>query len=72
MASPNCCHERQSTPSSIALPRLVLLPALHPGADLRPVLLPAQPRAVPMLFATLGAAVAELHRLANVGAGDQA
>ena len=55
-----------------ALPRLVLLPGLHPDADPRPALLPAQPRAVPVLFATVGAAVAELHRLARMGAGGAA
>lgn len=45
------------------LPRLVLLPAIHPGADPRPALLPAQPRAVPVLFPNVGAALAELRRL---------
>ena len=45
------------------LPRLVLLPALHPDADPRPALLPAQPRAVPVLFPNVSTALAELRRL---------
>ena len=49
--------------STLASPRLVLLPALHPGADPRPALLPAQPRPVPRLFPTVAAALAELRRL---------
>lgn len=49
--------------SPIVLPRLVLLPALHPDADPRPALLPVQPRAVPVLFPSMGAALAELRRL---------
>ena len=50
-------------PSAVPLPRLVLLPGLHPDADPRPALLPVQPRAVPMLFPSVGAALAELRRL---------
>ncbi|MGI4939343.1 MAG: hypothetical protein ACRYHQ_02020 [Janthinobacterium lividum] len=45
------------------LPRLVLLPGLLPGADPRPALLPAQPRATPVLFPSVSAALAELRRL---------
>jgi len=50
---------------AIALPRLVLLPALHPDADPRPALLPVQPHAVPVLFGSVSAALAELRRLRN-------
>ena len=48
---------------TLASPRLVLLPALHPDADPRPALLPAQPCPVPRLFPTMAAALAELRRL---------
>lgn len=50
-------------PPVTLLPRLVLLPGLRPDADPRPALLPAQPRAVPVLFPNVGAALAELRRL---------
>ncbi len=53
---------RPCSPAAL-LPRLVLLPALHPDADPRPALLPAQPRAVPVLFGSVSAALAELRRL---------
>jgi len=42
---------------------LILLPALHPDADPRPALLPTQARSVPVLFSSVGAALAELRRL---------
>ena len=53
---------RPTTPT-VAPPRLILLPALHPDADPRPALLPTQARAVPVLFSSVGAALAELRRL---------
>jgi hypothetical protein len=58
-------YSRPVRPCSPAIPppRLVLLPGLHPDADPRPALLPAQPRAVPVLFPNVGAALAELRRL---------
>ena len=49
--------------TTVAHPRLILLPALHPDADPRPAVLPAWPRAVPVLFPSLAAALAELRRL---------
>ena len=56
-----------------ALPRLTLLPALDPDADPRPALVPPPPRAVPVVFATMSAALAELRRLLHADApGDRA
>lgn len=49
--------------TTIAHPRLILLPALHPDADPRAALLPAWPRAAPVLFASMADALAELRRL---------
>lgn len=62
MTTPN---RRPVRPCSLAIPspRLVLLPGLHPDADPRPALMPAQPRAVPVLFPSIAAALAELRRL---------
>ena len=53
---------RPTTPT-VAPPGLILLPALHPGADTRPALLPAQPCQVPRMFPTMAAALTELRRL---------
>ena len=50
------------------LPRLVLMPALHADADPRPALLPPQPRAVPVMFGSVSAALAELRRLRDARA----
>ena len=50
-------------PHPTLLPRLVLLPGLRPDADPRPALLPAHPRAVPVLYNTFAAALDELRRL---------
>ncbi len=57
-----CLH-----PSS--LPPLVLLPGLRPDTDPRPALLPAHPRAMPMLYDTVSAALDELRRLQRGGVG---
>lgn len=62
MTNLNCRPVRPYSPVTL-LPRLVLLPSLHPDADPRAALLPARPRAVPMLFPSVGAALAELRRL---------
>lgn len=61
---------RPARPCSLStpLPRLVLLPALLPDADPRPALLPACPRAVPVLFPNVAAALDELRRLQRGGA----
>ena len=58
---------RPTTPL-ITPPRLILLPGLHPDADPRPALLPSQPRAVPVLFGSMSAALAELRRLLDAHA----
>jgi len=57
-APPRAAHHANCCP-----PRLILLPALHPDADPRPALLPTQARSVPVLFSSVGAALAELRRL---------
>ena len=62
MTTPKRRPMRPCSPAGF-LPRLILLPALHADADPRPALLLPQPRAVPVLFATVGAALAELRRL---------
>jgi len=62
MTTPNRRPVRPCSPAN-ALPRLVLLPALYADADPRPALLPPQPRAVPVLFGSVSAALAELRRL---------
>lgn len=68
----NCCTVRPYSPVTI-LPRLVLLPALHPDADPPAALLSSQPRAVPVMFPSVGAALAELRRLRDTYAtGGQA
>jgi len=66
MTTPNRRPVRSCSPAS--LPRLVLLPALHADADPRPALLPPQPRAVPVLFGSVSAALAELRRLRDANA----
>ena len=62
MPTQNRRSERTCSPAFLP-PRLLLLPGLHPDADPRAALLPPQPRAVPMLFPSVGAALAELRRL---------
>lgn len=66
MPTPKRRPVRPCFPAS--LPRLVLLPALHADADPRPALLPPQPRAVPVLFGSVSAALAELRRLRDAHA----
>ncbi len=62
MPIPNRRPVRSRSPTA-PLPRLVLLPALHADADPRPALLAPQPRAVPVLFGSVSAALAELRRM---------
>ncbi len=62
MTTRKCRPVRSCSPIA-SLPRLVLLPALHADADSRPALLPQQPRAVPVIFGSISAALAELRRL---------
>lgn len=63
MSIPKRRPMRPCSPAVAPPPRLMLLPGLYPGADPCAALLPAQPRAVPMLFPSVGAALAELRRL---------
>lgn len=67
MPTPKRRTVRPCSPDA-SLPRLVLLPALHADADPRPALLPPQPRAVPVLFGSVSAALAELRRLRDTHA----
>ncbi len=67
MTNPNRRPVWPCSPAT-ALPRLVLLPGLHADADPRPALLPSQPRAVPVLFGSVSAALAELRRLRDAHA----
>lgn len=60
MPTPKRRPMRPATPTPTTLPTLVLLPPLHPDADPRPALLPPHPRPVPVLFATVSAALAAL------------
>jgi hypothetical protein len=50
-------------------PRLVQLPALRPDADPRPALLASHPRAVPVVYPTIAAALDALRRLQCADAG---
>ena len=67
MTTRNRLPVRHCSPAT-SLPRLVLLPGLLPGADPRPALLLPQPRAVPVLFGSVSAALAELRRLRDAHA----